>query len=70
MVGWSVGCEPSVLIIFHIYIHRGAGDGPWNDAWFRFLFIDNPGATAQDLFQQVGKMIYEFGLEGFEIVIK
>jgi uncharacterized lipoprotein (TIGR02269 family) len=45
----------------------GSRGGAWNKAWEDF-FKNNPNATAQDIYKQAGKMIYEFGLDGRPVV--
>ena len=45
----------------------GPRGGAWNKAWEDF-FKNNPNATAEDIYKQAGKMIYEFGIDGRPVV--
>ncbi len=48
----------------HELIHGGGPrGGDWNNAWEAWL-ANNPNATPQDVFKQIGVFIYDFGLDG------
>jgi hypothetical protein len=45
------------------FIH---GEGKYNDAWKTWI-DGNPNATREEVFQQAGKMMDEYGLSGIRI---
>jgi uncharacterized lipoprotein (TIGR02269 family) len=47
----------------HKRIHRGERGGAWNEAWRAFA-RRNPGATQQECYEHLGKLIQEFHLMG------
>lgn len=48
----------------HELIHGGGPrGGDWINAWDAWL-ANNPSATPQDVFKQIGVFIYDFGLDG------
>ncbi|MBO4808535.1 MAG: DUF2380 domain-containing protein [Lachnospiraceae bacterium] len=42
------------------------GKGKWNVKWIEFI-EDNPNASAKDIYQFAGKMLDDYGLNGFNI---
>jgi RHS repeat-associated protein len=52
----------------HRRIHAGgAFGGAWNAAWETWINA-NPNATVEEIARQAGRMIYEFGLDGYPLV--
>lgn len=47
----------------HERIHKGALGGDWNRTWREFA-DQHPRATQKDCWEQLGKMIKDFGLMG------
>ncbi|HMX24700.1 MAG TPA: DUF2380 domain-containing protein [Blastocatellia bacterium] len=50
----------------HQSIHGNRG-GPWVNAWREF-FRQNPNATAEEIYKQAGKMLYDFQIPGGPII--